>query len=207
MWEADVVPIDLYEMFRPDDTQTLPPQSDLLQVQPGSFFPRVESKSGDGARQNGKATGDVGARLEHYLGGSQAVVLHQRDLPRKLRKIDHIVVGSAGITVVDSRHYRSPKARFTGRELRVGKRDRTDLIEGVLEQADTVRDLLAGTPYADVTIEAALALGSVRGHPLVTTLDGRSLIVWGTGFIAKEASRPGPLSGEDVQALASYLTG
>jgi Nuclease-related domain len=196
-------------MFRTDDTQTLPAQPDLLRVRPGAFLPRsAAAENGHTARRKGKANGgEVGARLEHYLDGSDAVVLHQRRLPGKLRKINHIVVGPAGITVVDSRHYGGPKTRFERGELRVGKRNRTDLIERVLDQAAAVRELIAGTSYAEVDVEAALALGSVRGDPVVTTLDGRTLIVWGAGQIAAEASRPGPLSVDEVDALASYLAG
>jgi hypothetical protein len=173
-------------MFRTPDTQTLP-------AHPLQLSPRQQKDV------------DAGSRLQHYLRGTDAVVLHQRRLPGKLRKINHIVVGPAGITVVDSRHYRCRKARFKGGQLCVGKRDRTDLVDRVLNQATAVRDLLGGTPYAGVNVEAALALGNVRGEPVVTTFDGRSLIVWGTGRIAEAASRPGPLSGDEVDALASYL--
>jgi hypothetical protein len=175
-------------MFRTPDTQTLPAQPDQLGFgQPSDV--------------------DARSRLEHYLHGSDAVVLHQRRPRGKLRKINHIVVGPAGITVVDSRNYRCRKARFKGGQLCLGKRDRTDLVDRVLNQAAAVRDLLGGTPYAGVNVEAALALGNVRGEPVARTWDGRSLIVWGTGRIAEQASRPGPLSVEEVDALASYLAG
>jgi Nuclease-related domain len=175
-------------MFRTPDTRTLP-------AQPHQLGP-------------GQPSGvDAGSRLEHYLRGSDAVVLHQRRLPGKLRKINHIVVGPAGITVVEGRHYRCRKARFKGGQLCVGKRDRTDLVDRVLNQAAAVRELLGGTPYAGVNVEAALALGNVWGEPVVRTWDGRSLIVWGTGLIAEAASRPGPLSADEVNGLASYLAG
>ena len=175
-------------MFRAPDTQTLPAQPHQL----GFGLPNES---------------DPGSRLEHYLRGSGALLLRLRRLPRKLRKINHIVVGPAGITVVDSRHYRCRKARFKGGQLCIGKRDRTDLVDRVLDQAAAVRELLGGTPYAGVNVEAALALGNVRGEPVVKTWDGRSLIVWGTGRIAEEASRPGPLSADEVNGLASYLAG
>ena len=175
-------------MFRAPDIQTLPAQPDQLGF--------------------GQPIGvDAGSRLEHYLRGSDAVVLHQVRLPGKLRKINHIVVGPAGITVVEGRHYRCRKARFKGGQLCVGKRDRTNLVDRVLNQAAAVREVLGGTPYAGVNVEAALALGNVRGRPVVTTWDGRSLIVWGTGLIAEAASRPGPLSADEVNGLASYLAG
>jgi Nuclease-related domain len=175
-------------MFRTPDTQTLP-------AHPLQLSPQQQKEL------------DAGSRLEHYLSGTDAVVLHQRRLPGKLRKINHIVVGPAGITVVDSRHYRCQKARFSGGQLSVGGRDRTNLVDRVLDQAAALRELLDGTPYANVNVEAALALGNVRGEPVVKTWDGQSLIVWGTGVIAEAASRPGPLSSDEVNGLASYLAG
>jgi hypothetical protein len=175
-------------MFRTPDIQTLPAQPDQLR----SVLPNDT---------------DAGSRLEHYLRGSDALLFHQRRLPGKLRKINHIVVGPAGITVIDSRHYRCRKARFNGGQLWIGKRDRTGLVDRVLDQAAAVRELLGGTRYAGMKVEAALALGNVRGQPVVTTRDGRSLIVWGTGVIAETASRPGPLSADEVNGLACYLAG
>jgi Nuclease-related domain len=175
-------------MYRTPDTQTLRAQPDQL---------RAELPNDS----------DAGTRLEHYLRGSDALLLHQRRLPGKLRKINHIVVGPAGITVVDSRHYRCRKARFEGGQLCIGKRDRTNLVDRVLNQAAAIRELLGGTSYAGMRVEAALALGNVRGEPVVRTRDGRSLIIWGTGVIAEAASRPGPLSPDEVNGLASYLAG
>ena len=130
-------------MFRTPDTQTLPAQPE--QLAPG--------------RPNGV---DAGSRLEHHLHGSDAVVLHQRRLPGKLRRSitsSSVPPGSPSSTVGTTAAAR-PGSR--GAQLCVGKRDRTDLVDRVLDQAAAVRDLLDGTPYAGVNVEAALALGNVR---------------------------------------------
>jgi hypothetical protein len=158
------------------------------------------------AGANGKLKGEAGARLERYLSGSEAVVLHRLGLPGNGRKIDHLIVGPAGVTVVDSRHYLGGKAKFEGGRLRIGRRNRTELIGQVLDQADTVRELLSGTRYADIRVDAAIAVGQVGGVPSVSFGNGREVIVWGTGLIAREASRPGPLSPENVDTLATFLT-
>lgn len=151
--------------------------------------------------------GDAGVRLERYLSGSDAVVLHRCRIPGKRGKISHVIVGPAGVTVVDSRNYNGRRAMVRSGQLLVGNRDRADLVEGVLDHAARVRDLLAETAYADVDVNAALAWGSVQGSRSVQLVDGPRVTVWGTGRIAGEAARPGPLSSREVQSLASLLAG
>ena len=75
--------------------------------------------------------GDAGVRLERYLRGSDAVVLHRCRIPGKRGKISHVIVGPAGVTVVDSRNYNGRRATVRSGQLLVGNRDRADLIEGV----------------------------------------------------------------------------
>jgi hypothetical protein len=181
-----------------------------------AFLPRMEPETnGRPAGANGRVNGayharkgaGAGERLDSYLRGSNAVALHHLRLPGNAREIDHLLVGPAGVTVVDSRHYLGGKAKYEGGRLRIGNRNRTDLIDEVLGQVDAVRSLLSDTPYADVPVEAAIAVGKVGGVPTVSSAEGRRVIVWGTGLIAREASRPGPLSRRRVDALASQLAG
>ena len=160
------------------------------------------------AHTNGRVHGDdAGARLEGYLKGSQATVLHHLQLPGKRGEIDHLVVGPAGVIIVDGRYYRSGKAKFEKGQLRIGRRNRTAAIKNVLDQAAAVRDLLADTRYSDVRVDAAIAVGQAGGIPTIGTGDGRRVIIWGTGLIAREASRPGPLSRRRVSNLATRLAG
>ena len=185
-----------------------------------AFLPRMEPEAetnGTGrVATNGNARpatnvkvhrADAGARLESYLHGSQATVLHGLRLPGHRGEIDHLVVGPAGVTIVDGRYYGSGKAKFEKGQLRIGRRNRTALIAEVLDQAAAVRDLLADTRYADVHVDAAIAVGQAGGMPTVRTRDGGRVIVWGTGLIAREASRPGPLSRRRVSNLATRLAG
>jgi hypothetical protein len=150
---------------------------------------------------------DAGARLEHYLSGSNSVVLHRRRLPGRKRRISHLVIGPAGITVVDSRHYKARRANLEDGTIRVGVRRRADLINGVVAQVEAVHHLLTDTPFSNVPVEAALARRKVRGVPILQTVNGPRVIVCGTRRIAGEASRPGPLSASQVKALAAYLDG
>jgi hypothetical protein len=146
------------------------------------------------------------SRLRGYLGGSGAIVLDDVPLAGRRVKVSHLIVGPAGVTVVDSRLYAvAREARFEQGQLRLGRRNRTALVDRVLAQADAVRDLLGDTPYADVRVEAAIALRKIEGEPIVRAANGRCLVIWGTQFIAKTASRPGPLSSRRVDALAAFF--
>ena len=82
---------------------------------------------------------DPAARLDEYLLGSRAFALHGLRLPDGGGKLSHLVIGPAGITVIDSRNYGSRRAKVGHRGLRVGRRNRTDLVKGgrahVLPQA------------------------------------------------------------------------
>ena len=127
-----------------------------------------------GHARSGKAAprrkDEPAVRLDSYLRDSRARVFHHRHLPGEKREISHLIVGPAGVTVVDSRHYSDGRARVGRGALKVGRRNRTDLIEELLGQVAGVRELLADTPYADVQVEAALAWREVEGLPTLTQL-------------------------------------
>jgi hypothetical protein len=182
----------------------------LRQLIAGLIPSRQASGNGQAAANGHVAKDDPRSRLEKYLRGSEAILLNDLRLPNGGGKIDHLVVGRAGITVIDSRHYTSREARVGSKGLKVGWRNRTDLLQSVAEQAWAIREVLAGGRHTDVPVEAALAWRKVEGRRI---LNGRStpntprILVSGTRRIAREASRPGPLTSRKVAALASYLEG
>ena len=95
----------------------------------------------------------LGARLD-ALASQDIAVLHDRRIPRSKANIDHIVITRAGIWVIDAKRYKGkPELRVEGGILRprvekllVGRRDCTDLVDGVLKQVDLVRDLVGDMP-------------------------------------------------------------
>jgi hypothetical protein len=172
---------------------------------PGVIAGFVPAKRASG---NGKVRADdPAARIDEYLRDSDAVALHGLRLPNGGGKLSHLVIGPSGITVIDSRNYRSKRAKVGHGGLRVGRRNRSDLVHDVLGQVDGVQEALADTPYGDVPVEAALAWREVEGLPILHTFNAPRVMVCGTRKIAKEASRPGPLSLRKVDALASFLEG
>jgi nuclease-like protein len=148
----------------------------------------------------------AGAKLERCLQGTEAAALHGVPLPDGSR-IDSLIVGPAGITVVDTSHYRSKRAHVSPGGLRIGRRNRSDLIYRVLGQVAGLREIFADTPYARVPVEAALVLSDVEGVPAIETFRHPRILIWGTTWVAHQASRPGPLSARQVEALAAYIAG
>lgn len=79
-------------------------------------------------------------------------VLHDRRIPRTRANIDHLVIGPAGVFVIDSKYYRGRRIELRtqggwGRprlqKLVVGGRDQTKLVEGIHWQVQLVREFLA----------------------------------------------------------------
>jgi hypothetical protein len=74
-------------------------------------------------------------------------VLHDRRIPGTRANIDHIVVGSSGVWVIDAKRYKNkrPALHVEGgilrprvESLRIGGRDGTKLVDGVRSQVDRV---------------------------------------------------------------------
>lgn len=113
------------------------------------------------------STGAVG---EQQLGsmlagiaGPTLRVLHDRRIPRTTANIDHLVVCSSGVFVVDAKRYRDarPELRVEGGLIRprhelliVGGLDRTKLVEGMHKQLGLVQAALADHP--DVPVRGVL---------------------------------------------------
>jgi hypothetical protein len=95
----------------------------------------------------------VGARLD-LLASAEIAVLHDRRIPGSRANIDHIVVTKAGIWVIDTKRYKGrPELKIEGGILRprvekllVGGRDCTKLVDGVIRQAELVREVAVDVP-------------------------------------------------------------
>lgn len=74
-------------------------------------------------------------------------VLHDRRIPGTRANIDHIVIGPPGVWVIDSKRYKNkrPTLQVDGgiirprtERLRIGGRDRSNLVEGIRSQVERV---------------------------------------------------------------------
>ena len=111
--------------------------------------------------------GSVGEqKLAEALAGLEGlVVLHDRRAPGTKGNIDHIVIGPAGVFVVDAKHYQGLiRIRERGglfkrdERLYVGSRDCSELAENMSWQIAAVRDALkaAGVDLQTIPIEPVL---------------------------------------------------
>lgn len=151
-------------------------------------------------------------KLERWTAGHDVVLLHDRRMPRSRANIDHLAIGPSGVTVIDAKRYsgRITVERRGGllhdrtEHLRVHRRDKTKLVDGVLAQADAVRAVLAGGPYATVPVRAVLCF--VDGDwPLFGRLEVRGVPVLPPRQTAKLCRDDGPLDRAGVQELARDL--
>jgi hypothetical protein len=80
--------------------------------------------------------------------------MHDRRTPGTKANIDHIVITTAGIWVIDAKRYKGrPELKVEGGLLRprvekllIGRRDCTKLVDGVLKQVALVRDVVGDLP-------------------------------------------------------------
>ncbi len=110
-------------------------------------------------------------RVAEVLRGVPGIeVLHDRRVPRKRSNIDHVVVGPAGIFVIDAKKWKAGsivEVRDRGGLFRsdprlyVGGRDRTGAVDAVLGQVEVVRTAL-GPAVAQVPIRGVLCFVGAR---------------------------------------------
>jgi hypothetical protein len=99
----------------------------------------------------------VGAMLEG-IASERIRVLHDRRIPGSRANIDHLVVTSGGVWVIDAKKYAGrPELRVEGGLLRprterlvIRGRDQTKLVDGMLRQIEVVQR------YVDVPVSGAL---------------------------------------------------
>jgi len=139
---------------------------------------------------------DVAAALE----ATRLVALHDRSRPGMSANIDHLVVGPAGVYVVDAKNYDSGWLRMAGSVLMIGDRDQSGMLGAVARQAAQVRGVLrsAGVNVAVVPVlcftgsSAPVVVMDVAGVRL-TTLETLAAVVGAPGPIEdpREAERVG----------------
>lgn len=92
-------------------------------------------------------------------------VLHDLGIPGSAANLDHVVVGAAGVVVVDSK-YRSGHVRFSGRSghVRIGNTGAPLLVKSVRWEADKVSRILEAELGRSISVRAALAVHVPRSR-------------------------------------------
>lgn len=143
------------------------------------------------------------ARLERLLSGCGVVLLHDRQIPGSRANIDHLAIGPGGITVIDTKRL-GGRVEVHGRgehaKLRVGRRDRSKLLDGAQRQ------LVAVSAVADgIDVRGALCFVETSGLPLLGRLWPRGILIDGPRGVARLSRRPGTLDAAGIDSLVATL--
>lgn len=84
-------------------------------------------------------------------------VLHSLMLPGESGDIDHVVVGPAGVTVIDSKTWTGSVSATRGK-LRVAGRNKQPCIDGMRRQVERVRGVLAEAGHHGVPVSGVLCM-------------------------------------------------
>lgn len=167
---------------------------------------RAWSKGAKGERE-------AGLYLEKKLRESSCEILHDRLIPGKRANIDHIVVGPAGVTILDTKNYsgkvRSTKVGFGSKRrtiLTVNGKDKTDLVEGVRKQVAAVELALSELqPPIEVPVSGGLLWWNYEGLPMIGDVKVDEISVFSPRASYKTASRVGPFTIDQVGDIAVFL--
>jgi hypothetical protein len=159
------------------------------------------------------AKGAEGERLLaeqlHRRLGQRAVVLHDRALPHSRANIDHVAVAASGVWVVDAKNYKGRVERRDVGELfrsdvrlYVGGRDKSELAEHLTRQVGAVRGAV-GDP--ELPIHSAVCFVHADWKPFARPFRQGTVWVLSPRQLAKLITARGPLSGDDVAAVAARI--
>jgi hypothetical protein len=143
-------------------------------------------------------------RLSNHLRRKGVAVLNDRRIPGTRANIDHLVVGPAGVTVIDTKNY-TGEVRVRRGKLWVKGRNRTKLVDGVLWQVELVREVLERHGLVDAPVTACLAWSNVDALPLLRSLELNGVLIDGTRKVARHAARSGALTVAQVDQTAALL--
>ncbi len=152
----------------------------------------------------------VARRLAERL-GDRAVLLHDRKVPGTRGNIDHLVIASSGVWIVDAKRYKGKVEKRdkggwfkTDLRLYVGGRDQTKLVEKMGWQVEAVRSALGPV---EVPVHQALTFVDAE-WPLLFAKPLRFGDVW-VSWPAKLAdliAAPGSMSPDEIEATARTLS-
>lgn len=159
------------------------------------------------------AKGAVGEqRLAKYLVsavGDRAVLLNDRAVKGTRGNVDHIVIASSGVWIIDAKNYAGlVEHRNVGGwfnpdfRLVVKGRDQTKLVHGLAWQIEAVRKALAG---GDVPIYAALCFTDAEWRLFAKPIYHDGILVTWAKKLAELVAAPGPLSEDMIFEVADRL--
>jgi hypothetical protein len=135
-------------------------------------------------------------------------VLHDRRIPGSRANIDHIAVAPSGIWVIDTKRYKGKlqvaNPLFGKPTLRVGGRDQTKLVDGLVKQVELVI-----AAVADVGLDAPVhgCFCFVDSElPLIGTPSINGFTIFGRKGLARQLNRAGSLASDGAATLVAALS-
>lgn len=137
------------------------------------------------------------------------IPLHDRAVPGTRGNIDHLLVGPSGVWIVDAKaHNGQVECRDVGRWLKtdlrlfIAGRDQTRLVDGMAWQVDAVRRALEED---DTPVHPVLCFTNAEWKLLSKPFTIKGVRCTWAKKLAEAINQPGPLTDEQVVAIATRL--
>jgi hypothetical protein len=163
---------------------------------------------------------DTGAAGEEALASHltkscpNAIVLHDRRMPRSRANIDHLAVAPSGVFVIDAKRYKGKievrKPFFGEPRLLIAGRDKKKLVEGLARQQEAVRAALADA-VPEMPVHACFCFLNPAGQsggsdlPLFRTQSINGFPLLYPRKLSKRLNAPGELTAESRRDVAEML--
>jgi hypothetical protein len=174
-------------------------------------FMSDEPQSTDAWARGAEGERRLARRLTDDL-GDVAVVLHDRKVPKTRGNIDHLVVASNGIWIVDAKNYTGKAEQrdigglfSTNIQLYVNGRNQTELISGLAWQVHAVRAALTPTGFAELPVHPTLCFMNSGGLFAKPFHIDEVLVTWPAKLL-ESIRAPGPFDAITMDMLARQLS-
>ncbi|HEY1761507.1 MAG TPA: nuclease-related domain-containing protein [Acidimicrobiales bacterium] len=142
--------------------------------------------------------------------GDRVILLNDRKVPRTRGNIDHLIIASSGVWVVDAKNYSGlVQQRDVGgffkvdMRLYVGGRDRSRVLEGLDWQVRSVTTAL-GDP--EVQVSSAVCFTDAEWGWFAKPFTMRGVFVSGPNGLSRKIAETGNLSKEAIHEIARRLS-
>jgi Nuclease-related domain len=180
----------------------------------GKLLLRVQSPPASEAAWSTGAVGEEALAAHLAKRCPDAIVLHDRRIPRSRANIDHLAVAPSGVHVIDAKRYKGKievrKPFFGEPRLFVADRDKTKLVEGLAQQREAVRAALAEALPA-MPVHACFCFlnpanqAGGSGLPLLRTFQIDDFPLFYPRRLSKRLNTPGALGAESRREVAELL--
>ena len=204
---------------RTQDLAPTPSRVTSVPVNPvgGSSALRVSRERHHPNYQKGSVGEYLLSRRLHEDLGDQAVILDDRQVPNSQANIDHVVVASSGVWVIDAKKWQGKiEYKNVGRSweykmrLLVDGRDETKLTDEIYSQVIPVAQIL-GDPTIPINPALVFINGEWTNWATVRLLadkpyEHQRVLITAPKTLVKKILEPGPLDAGTVHRLGSQLS-